>query len=297
MTSQSGAIPRLIGLGEVLWDVLADHEQIGGAPINFAYHANAQGATGIPISTIGNDIRGKRAIEELQKRHLDTESIAVDPDHPTGYVAANVNEHGIANYVFPDDVAWDFLQLNAAALHNATLADVVCFGSLAQRSAASRQSIYQFLDAAKTATILFDINLRQHFYTKDIIETSLKRSHVFKLSDEELPVLRSMFDLPQQNDDALAVLLREYDLRLIALTRGSKGSVLLSPEKKHEHPGLETHVVDTIGAGDSFTASTAIGLLLGNDLAVINDHANRLASYVCGHHGAMPTVPDTLKLL
>ncbi|WP_034641181.1 PfkB family carbohydrate kinase [Desulfovibrio inopinatus] len=289
--------PCLIGLGEVLWDVLADHEEIGGAPINFAYHANALGAKGIPVSTIGNDARGRRALDELQKRHLATAAIAVDPDHPTGYVPATVDEHGVATYVFPDDVAWDHLRLNDQALTIAEQADVVCFGILAQRSAASRQAIHQFLDIAHHATVFFDINLRQHFYTQEHIETSLKRAHVLKLNDAEFPVLRAMFDLPENEHEGLTNLVKRFDLKLAALTRGAHGSLLVAPSDSNEHPGVATDVVDTIGAGDSFTASLALGLLLGHDLATINDHANRLAAFVCRSHGAMPTVPSSWKLL
>jgi fructokinase len=289
---------RIAGLGEVLWDVLPDGEEIGGAPMNFAYHVNALGARGLPVSTVGDDERGRKALAELGRRGLDVAAISVDPARPTGYVPAQVDARGVARYVFPDDVAWDNLTLNEAALSQAAHLDAVCFGTLAQRSPASRKAIQRFMDAMPEAALkVFDVNLRQTFYSKEIIEASLKRANVLKLSDEELPVLREMFSLEGDEAHVLHALLRRNCLKLAALTRGSGGALLVALDEISEHPGVSAKVADTIGAGDAFTAATVVGLLLDKDLAEINERANALAAYVCSRAGAMPPIPKELKMM
>ncbi len=286
------------GLGEVLFDVLAASEQIGGAPMNFAYHVNALGARGLPVSTVGDDERGERALRELAERGLDVSAVSVLPGSPTGYVTADVNAEGVAEYTFPDDVAWDRLSLNKAAMAAAKEADAVCFGSLAQRSPASKAAIETFLDATRPETLkVFDLNLRQTFYSKTIIEDSLKRADALKLSDEELPALAGWFALTGKQADMVSTLVRLFGLRLCVLTRGGDGSLLATPDQISEHPGVPTEISDTIGAGDAFTASAVLGLLLGGPLDEINDHANRLAAYVCSQAGAMPPIPASLRLL
>ncbi len=288
----------IAGLGEVLWDVLPDSEEIGGAPVNFAYHVNALGGRGLPVSTVGDDERGRRALAELAARGLDVSAISMDPGRPTGYVAANVDESGVAHYVFPDDVAWDNLTFSPETLARAKTLDGVCFGSLAQRSPASREAVVRFLAALpEKALKVFDVNLRQTFYSRDIIADSLKRADIFKISDEELPILRSMFDLSGDDASVLHALLRRHCLRLCVLTRGSKGGLLVSLDAISDHPGVTAEVADTIGAGDAFTAAVALGHLLGHTLDAINERANRLAAYVCSRSGAMPPIPEAYKLI
>lgn len=287
----------VVGLGEVLWDVLPAGEKIGGAPINFAYHVNALGGRGVPVSTLGDDERGRRALEELKKRDLPLDAISIDLEHPTGYVQANVDEAGVAKFVFPDDVAWDNLRLNARAMEYAGEARVVCFGSLAQRSTVSREAIRLFLDSAPGALKVFDLNLRQNFYSQVIIEPSLFRADILKISDDEFPVLAKMFGVEGATKDALGVFVERFDLQLSVLTRGGEGSLLLGKDDCFDHPGVATTLSDTIGAGDSFTASTILGYLLGHSLEQISDHANRLAAYVCTQAGAMPRIPEELRLV
>ncbi len=290
--------PLVIGIGEILWDVLPGGEQLGGAPANFSYHAAALGAVGLPISTVGSDIRGRLALEHLQKRGMAIGGITISPDYPTGYVEARLDRQGVASYHFPDDIAWDHLVVNDWAARMGQIASVVCFGSLAQRSTDSRRAIGDFLAGLPDAVLkVFDINLRQNFYSKEIIEQSLARANILKLNDEELPVIARLFDLQGDDGQMLGSLRDRYGLQLVILTRGGHGSLLLTKESRSDHPGLPADLVDTIGAGDSFTAAAAICFLFGLPLDEINGHANRLAAYVCGQSGAMPVIPDSLRLL
>lgn len=286
------------GIGEVLWDVLENSEELGGAPVNFTYYATALGACGIPVSIIGTDARGQRTLAALRRRALDITAISTDSHHPTGFVRAQIDAHGEAAYEFPDDVAWDHLKLNQTALNIAPAVRAVCFGSLAQRSSQSRQAIRNFLELAPPETLrIFDLNLRQDFYDAPMIETSLNQADVLKLNNDELYVLARILDLHGNDREQLATLRTRFGLKLAALTRGRHGSLILTREALVEHPGVRTPVADTIGAGDAFTAAVTLGLLLGHGPEGISEHANRLAAYVCSQAGAMPSIPGELKLL
>jgi fructokinase len=281
------------GIGELLWDVLPSEEKLGGAPINFTYHAAALGGEGIPISSIGNDSRGTKALDFLAAKQLDTRCISISDQLPTGFVTIELDNAGVAHYHFPDHVAWDHLLINQAAQSVTDRLDAVCFGTLAQRSRASRTTIRGYLTDLPAATKrVFDLNLRQDFYSRDIIETSLEICSILKLNEDELAILASMFGLSGNTQEQLNSLLRGHCLELVILTRGAGGSILLSDEKCVSHPGTATTVVDTIGAGDSFTAAVVIGLLLQRPLAEINETASRLAAYVCSQSGAMPDIPQ-----
>jgi fructokinase len=285
------------GLGELLWDVLGDVEKLGGAPINFAYHANFLGATGIPVSTIGDDERGRRALAILKDRNITTDAISFDSVHPTGYVTAKVDDQGGAHYEFPDDTAWDHLLLNDSARSMAEKINAVCFGTLAQRSPTTQKSICEFIDRMPDAALkVYDLNLRQNFYDRAIIEASLQKCNVFKLNDEELQVITGMFNFPTGEREAMSALVKHFGLQLAVVTRGAKGSLMISPTTLAEYPGVPVNVVDTIGAGDAFTAATTLGLLLNHDLAAISEHASRLAAHVCSQEGATPSVPRELRL-
>jgi len=286
----------IAGIGELLWDVLEESEELGGAPVNFSYHANSLGAKGYAISTVGDDRRGKAALAVLEKRKMSTRYITVREGSVTGYVLANVDDKGVASYSFPDDVAWDHLTLAEPTLSLAKEVDAICFGSLGQRSPKARLAIVSFLQATRPDTLrIFDINLRQHFYTTEIIQNSLKLANVLKLNNEELEVLGVINDIKGDESSLLKKLVEKYNLQLAVLTRGGKGSLLVSPADISSHPGCPTNIVDTIGAGDSFTAATALGLLKGYNLSTINDHANRVAAFVCSQKGAMPLLPVDLR--
>jgi fructokinase len=291
-------VPVIAGIGEILFDVLHDSEELGGAPINFAYHVNSLGAKGYAVSTIGDDARGRKALAELQRRQLSTECITVTDRYPTGYVQAHLDEAGIATYDFPDDTAWDHLTVNEHAIQLAGHLACVCFGSLVQRSEVSRKELVRFLELTPSSTLkVFDLNLRQNFYSKEVVLQSLHYADVLKLNDDELPVLASMLSFTGDDRSILAAVVSEFNLKLVALTRGGKGSLLVTPKKYSDHPGIRAEkIADTIGAGDAFTAATVISFLKGYELDRINEKANRVAAWVCSQKGAMPVMPTSFRM-
>jgi len=287
----------IAGIGEVLWDVLKESEELGGAPVNFAYHAGALGAEAYAISCVGDDRRGMAALEELTKRSVSTDYITVLAGATTGYVLAEVDAHGVASYTFPDDVAWDRLVIADTTAQLGKRLSAVCFGSLAQRSPISRKAIVDYLAKLGPTTLkVFDLNIRQNFYSREIIETSLEMADMLKLNDDEIVLLGRMFGLDGDQKNQMRQLVERFSLRLGVLTRGGNGSLLVSPESVSDHAGYPAKIVDTIGAGDSFTAATVLGFLQGHALDQINDHANRVAAYVCSCQGAMPALPDEMSL-
>ncbi len=280
------------GVGEVLWDLLPAGKQLGGAPANFAFHARALGAESHVVSCVGEDAEGREALSVLGNLGLQCDSPGVDPDHSTGTVDVELDEAGKPRYVIHENVAWDFMQSSPSLLALAGRADAVCFGTLAARSPVSRGTIREFVSAARRECLrVFDVNLRQSFYDAAIIRDFLALSSILKISDEELPVVAGFLGLGGDERDVLAGLLSGHDLKLVALTRGARGSLLASPAGFSEHPGLNVQVADTVGAGDSFTAAVVMGLLSGLDLDEISGIANRLAAHVCSRHGAMPQIP------
>jgi fructokinase len=288
---------KIAGIGEILWDVLPDSEQLGGAPINFAYHVSALGAEAVAISTIGNDSRGKSALKELRKRGINTSYISISEQFDTGYVTARVDGKGVATYEFPDDVAWDHLAINPAAQQVAGELKAICFGTLAQRSASARFTIQHYLGTTSEKTVkVCDLNLRQNFYNRAIIETSLKICTVLKLNDDELTLISSLLLRNGAEHEQMEALRKHFDLELVILTKGNNGSILITRDEISRHLGFAAEVVDTIGAGDSFTAAVVTGLLRNKTLDEINEKANRLAAYVCGQPGAMPPVPQHYRL-
>lgn len=290
------AVFTAIGLGELLWDVLPDGRKLGGAPANFAYHFGALGGYGVPVSRVGDDELGREALAVLAEHGVPTDHVSIDPAHPTGTVNASIDAEGVATYAFPDDVAWDFLDFGSPTMELASAADVICFGSLAQRSPVSERAIYSLLAAAPGALKVFDVNLRQHFHTPARVLASLAVADVLKINDDELRRLAGWYSLPDDEEAALAALLDAHNLSLTVLTRGGAGSLILSPDGRSELPGRPVEVVDTIGAGDSFTAAMTLGVLHGLDLDEVNEYASRVAGFVCGQSGAMPPVPISLML-
>lgn len=285
-----------VGLGEILWDVLPQTRLMGGAPANFAYHVNVLGGVGVPVSRVGDDNLGREVLSLLVCLGLNIDAVTLDPDHPTGTVDVRVDEHGVAAYVFPDDVAWDFLTLDEASLTLASNADAVCFGTLAQRAGISRHAIHRFLAEATKALKVFDINLRQDFYSPELIAESLDAADMLKINDMELGVMTRLFDLPRGERPALRALMERHGLDLAVLTRGAEGSLLLSPDAVSDLPGNPVEVADTIGAGDAFTAALVLGCLKGWPLDQINRYAARVAEYVCGQSGGMPEMPRELVI-
>ncbi|MHC4645635.1 MAG: carbohydrate kinase family protein [Planctomycetota bacterium] len=281
-----------VGLGEILWDMLPAGKQLGGAPANFAYHAQALGAQGVVVSCVGDDELGQEIITLLDELGLDRSYLAADRHHPTGTVTVQLDENGKPDYTIHENVAWDFIPWEPRLAELAALNDAVCFGSLCQRSQVSHSAVRDFLDATRPECIrLFDINLRQSYFNKGTVRTMLELSNVLKLNDEELPVVAKLLDLAGSQDELFAQLTENYGLRMIAVTRGAHGSRLYAQGRSSEHRGFPAHVADTVGAGDSFAAAIALGLLHGRTLDEINEFANRLASFVCCESGATPRLP------
>ena len=290
--------PVVVGIGEVLWDVLPEGRRLGGAPANFAYHAQQQGVEVFVVSAVGNDGEGQSIIAELAGRGLATQYIATVPAYPTGTVSVELTD-GIPSYNIHAPVAWDFIPWSDPLKQLAGLADAVCFGTLAQRNSASLATIQRFLAHARPDCLkVFDVNLRQNFYNQDLIETSLNLCDLLKISDEELPAVADMFGLNGSDDFIAAELLKMYNLIYLVLTKGKDGGILYYDDKVVHVPAYDYGPrVDTVGCGDSFTAALTVGLLLGLPPEEAMTHASRIAGLVCASHGAMPDIPASLRLI
>ena len=288
---------HITGIGEILWDMFPDGAQFGGAPANFVCHAQALGATSHMVSCVGSDELGWRALGYLKENGVDTSTVAQSEERPTGTVEVELDAKGVAQYEFAANVAWDALTWSEALAHEAETANVVCYGTLGQRSELSKNTIQRFLKRTTDDCLcVFDVNLRQHFYTEALIRDSLESANILKLNDEELPVLSSSCGLSGSETAIVEQLRDRYNLRLVALTRGPKGAILFTADTLSECDGFTVEVKDTVGAGDAFTAAMTLGLLLGHELDRINEHACRVAAFVCSQDGATPKLPAALKL-
>jgi fructokinase len=282
---------KIVGLGEILWDVLPNGKQLGGAPANFAYISTLLGNEGIVASRIGDDSLGGEAVEGLKQLGVTASFIQRDRVHPTGTVQVEVDHAGQPKFEIAEDVAWDFLEWTSDWKKLAAQADAICFGSLAQRGATSRATIREFLGAArKEAVRVFDVNLRQAFYSKEILAESMRIADIVKLNHEELPRMMQMFGLGYRDDIAAAdSLLELHHLKLICVTRGYRGSLLISERALNEHLGYRIQVADAIGAGDAFTAALVHEYMRGSSLPEMNETANRAGAWVASQVGATPT--------
>ena len=289
---------KLVGLGEVLWDLLPGGRQLGGAPANFTYHASALGADARLISRVGQDALGREALDRLEKLGVPTDCLEVDRTLPTGTVGVEVAADGQPQFQIHEHVAWDALSGELAGRLAVAAADAVCFGTLAQRREPSRSTIISLVAAAPPHALrILDVNLRQNYFSSRLINESVAFADVLKLNETELPQLAALFDLTGDERSQIRQLAERNLLRVVAYTRGGRGSLLFSEGRWSEHPGFPTKVVDTIGAGDSFTAALALGLLAGWDLDRINENANRVAAHVCTCAGATPPLPEHLRTL
>ena len=293
--------PHLIlGIGELLWDVLPEGERLGGAPANFTVMASRLGNHAAILSRIGRDERGRRAVERLDPLPVDTAHIQVDPVHPTGHVTVEF-EGGQPQYTIHDGSAWDYLELTDEWVAMAERADALCFGSLGQRSPEARKTIQSLAAQTPSSCVrVFDVNLRTPYFSSEILEESLGLATVVKMNDAEVPLVLGLLGLPEAAETGTAALrlgaeriLAEFpDVNLVAVTRGGHGSLLVSREEWHEHPGIPVKVADTIGAGDAFTAAMTHYLLRGATLATLNEAGNRWGGWVAAHSGAMPAVTE-----
>ena len=289
---------KVVGIGEVLWDLLPAGPQLGGAPANFAYQAHALGAAAAVVTRLGNDDRGKAILQRFEQTGIAGDTIQVDDEAPTGTVTVALSVTGAPNYTIREDVAWDYLAVTLPALEAVRGADAICFGTLAQRGRVSRDSIQKLVAAAAADALrVFDINLRQHYFSRDVIEQSLRLSNVLKLNDEELPILERLLDLSGSVRDQVATLARTFDLQLVALTRGPAGSLLFRHGEWSDCPPVPVVVVDTVGAGDAFTAALVLGLLSRMPLDEVHRFADEVARYVCSSAGATPELPKRLVTL
>ena len=280
----------VVGLGELLWDLFPAGKQLGGAPANFAYITSLLGDEGIPASRLGDDDLGTEALRRLGELGLPTEFIQKDSDHPTGTVKVEVDRAGQPRFEISESVAWDFLAWTPQWQMLSERADAVCFGSLAQRSETSRATIRKFLHAMRpNALRVFDVNLRQNFFTPQILSESMDLASVVKLNHEELPRIMRLFEMDHHSEkDSARRLLSSHHLNLVCVTRGTNGSLLVTATETSEHPGFKVKVADTVGAGDAFTAALAHGYLRHSPLAQINETANRVGAWVASQPGATP---------
>src|ERR1700722_5829470 len=285
-----------VGLGELLWDLLPSGKQLGGAPANFAYITNLLGDHGIPASRIGCDALGDEALQKLTQLGLSTSFVQRDSVHPTGTVNVKIDDAGQPCFDILHPVAWDYLDWTKEWEQLACEADAVCFGSLAQRSARSQSTIKTFLNATRREAIrIFDVNLRQNFYSRQILAESMSLATIVKLNHEELPKIMALFELEHRSEkDSARRLLSLHNLKLICVTRGGAGSLLISADECSEHAGVKVKVTDTIGAGDAFTAAMVHGYLRGVPLDQINEMANRVGAWVASQSGATPS-PNHLQ--
>jgi fructokinase len=283
---------KIIGIGEVLWDLLPSGSQLGGAPANFAYHARSLGADACVVTRVGNDGFGQEILRRFKQQQIADGTVQVDEKAPTGVVTVTLSDNGIPSYNIKENAAWDQISVTLAALVGIQQADAICFGSLAQRGKTSRDSIQTLVASAAEHTLrVFDINLRQKFYSLEIIEQSLRLANVLKLNDSELPILADLLGLNGTTHNQIELLAKQFDLHLVALTRGPAGSLLFQAGKWSDCSSVPIKIVDTVGAGDAFTAALVMGLLSKMDLDEINRLADEVARFVCSYAGATPPLP------
>lgn len=287
----------VVGMGEVLWDMLPEGKKLGGAPANFAYHVSQYGIESRVVSAIGNDQLGKEIKEQLAEKNL-KDAISVVP-YETGSVIVSLDDQGVPCYTIKENVAWDNIPFTPELEELAKQTQAVCFGSLAQRNVVSRETINRFLDTMPDGEgqyKIFDINLRQNFYTKEILCNSFRKCNVLKINDEELITVSRLFGYPGIDlQDKCWILLAKYNLKMLILTCGVNGSYVFTPGTVSFVDTPKVEVADTVGAGDSFTATFCTSLLKGKTIQEAHKLAVDVSAYVCTQNGAMPPLPQFYK--
>lgn len=287
----------IVGMGEVLWDMLPEGKKIGGAPANFAYHVSQYGFDGCVVSAVGDDKLGNEILESFNNRRLNY--LIQRVPYPTGTVQIELDEAGIPCYEIKENVAWDNIPFTVDLEKLAKKTRAVCFGSLAQRNTVSRETINRFLDVMSDAAgqyRVFDVNLRQGFYDKEILCNSMKRCNILKINDEELIAVSRMFEYPGIDlEDKCRALLSEYGLEILILTCGVNGSYVFTRENVSFVNTPKIEVADTVGAGDSFTATFISAILKGKSIRKAHELAVEVSAYVCTQNGAMPELPISIK--
>lgn len=287
----------VIGIGEVLFDVLPEGKKLGGAPANFAYHVSQFGIESCAVSAMGDDELGKEIIDELNEHHLNYQIEKVD--YPTGTVQVTLDANGIPAYDIKEGVAWDNIPFTPTLEEKAKNCTAICFGSLAQRSEVSRNTIHRFLDIMPDEDgryKVFDINLRQGFFTKEIITESIKRCNILKINDEELITISHIFGYPDIDlQNKCWLLLGKYNLKMLILTCGVNGSYVFTPGNVSFIETPKVEVADTVGAGDSFTGAFVASILKGKSVREAHELAVKVSAFVCTQNGAMPILPEKLR--
>lgn len=286
----------VVGMGEALWDVLPEGKKIGGAPANFAYHVSQFGLPSCVVSAVGDDALGKEIVENFTSKGLN--QLIAEVPYPTGTVQVEIDQAGIPQYEIKENVAWDNIPYTARLEALAGRTKAVCFGSLAQRNVVSRDTINRFLDAMpdrEDNLVVFDVNLRQGFYNKEILCNSMRRCNILKINDEELVTVSRMFGYPGIDlQDKCWILLGKYNLKMLILTCGINGSYVFTPGQVSFQPTPKVEVADTVGAGDSFTAAFIASILKGKSVEQAHSIAVRTSAFVCTKNGAMPILPSEL---
>lgn len=289
----------VVGMGEALWDVLPEGKKIGGAPANFAYHVSQFGLPSRVVSAVGNDPLGREIVENFTSKGLN--HLIEEVPYPTGTVQVEIDPAGVPQYDIKENVAWDNIPYTTRLEALAGQTRAVCFGSLAQRNVVSRDTINRFLDAmpqTADSLVVFDVNLRQGFYTKEVLCNSMKRCNILKINDEELVTVSRMFGYPGIDlQDKCWILLGKYNLRMLILTCGINGSYVFTPGNVSFQPTPKVEVADTVGAGDSFTAAFIASLLKGKSVTEAHALAVRTSAFVCTRKGAMPELPPDIRSL
>lgn len=282
----------IVGLGEILWDVFPEQKILGGAPANFAYHVSQFGYNGYAVSAVGDDLLGKEILSSLAQKDLNY--LIETTDYPTGTVKVTLSSAGVPQYEICENVAWDNIPFTAKTENLAKITGTVSFGSLAQRNMVSRQTIKKFLNEMPEKSLkIFDINLRQHFYTKDLIDESLKMANMLKINDDEVIVVSELYGFDEGDEQGVCKrLLEDYELDIVILTKGTDGSFVFTPKETSYQPTPKVHVADTVGAGDSFTAAFVASYMHGERIVDAHQLAVEVSAYVCTQHGAMPKLPD-----
>ena len=292
-------IPDVAAIGEILWDIFPDTKCLGGAPFNVVCNTTRLGMKGSIVSSVGHDLLGMEILDAVEREGVSAECIKVNPRFPTGTVSVSLDDKGKPSYVINENTAWDHLEWNENIGLLTRKCDAVVFGSLAQRSPSTRRLILRFLRQRykKSCLRVFDINLRKPHIDRTIIMNCFPLIEILKLNDDEFAIIGNMLNARGDTDKTIKILMEDYGIPFIAVTRGDKGSLLIRDGKVSNHPGYKVDVVDTVGAGDAFTAAIIVGALKGKSLDEINDNANRLASYVCTQRGALPPIPESIKKL
>jgi fructokinase len=282
----------VVGLGEVLWDCFGQEKRPGGATANVAFHAQQLGHTGIICSRVGQDGLGQQLGDTFAGHHLDIRYIQHDPIHPTGTVTVDTARPDRPTYIIHQDVAWDYIEFTSQVEDLMHRASAVCFGTLAQRSPRSRETIQKCLLAASGALRVMDINLRQTWYDRQGIVASLGKSNIAKLNIDEVSVLASMLNLPPDPAKFAGRLRADYNLEIVCITRAEQGALLVSAKEVVDVAGLPTTVADTVGAGDAFSAALIAARLRGWSLSRTAAFANAVGSLVASRPGAMPALQE-----